>query len=252
MTKKRNGVIKLKRELGFLYRKIVFFFESYFEFVAFVVAVGLGLCWANTNYVQPFIANHGLQSAHDFLFSYLAVFQNLPVVGAVFRISWVNPHTYYFIGGVYGAIVGGYYVLMLLFNRQELWLNVQLIGLRNNLTEKTKDKIKHEVDENGNKKMTEINAYAEKTANRLVKRIYGLIDDDGRRVVVVPAGRSVDVMAVMKRRCEEHYVGWIHGNLKGDWPTDYTVEHAWLGEFYTMTEKTSHSKEKNTQVTITE
>lgn len=252
MTKKRNGVIKLKRELGFLYRKIVFFFESYFEFVAFVVAVGLGLCWANTNYVQPFIANYGLQSAHDFLFSYLAIFQNLPVVGAVFRISFVTPHTYYVIGGVYLVIVGGYYVLMLLFKRQELWLNIQLIGLRNNLTEKTKDKIKHEVDENGNEKMTEINAYAEKTANRLVKRIYGLVDDDGRRVVVVPAGRSVDVMAVMKRRCEEHYVGWIHGNLKGDWPTDYTVEHAWLGEFYTMTEKTSHSKEKNTQVTITE
>lgn len=252
MTKKRNGVIKLKRELGFLYRKIVFFFESYFEFVAFVVAVGLGLCWANTNYVQPFIANHGLQSAHDFLFSYLAVFQNLPVVGAVFRISWVSPHTYYFIGGAYGVIVGGYYVLMLLFNRQELFLNIQLIGLRKNLTEKTKDKIKHEVDENGNEKITEINAYAEKMANRLVRRIYGLIDDDGRRVVVVPAGRSVDVMAVMKRRCEEHYVGWVNGNLKGDWPTDYTVEHAWLGEFYTMTEKTSHKKEKNTQVTITE
>ena len=250
MTKKRNGVIKLKRELGFLYRKIVFFFESYFEFVAFVVAVGLGLCWANTNYVQPFIANHGLQSAHDFLFSYLAIFQNLPVVGAVFRISWVSPHTYYVIGGVYGAIVGGYYVLMLFFNRRELWLNMQLIGLRRNLKEKTKDKIKHEVDENGNEKITEINVYAEKMANRLVRRIYGLIDDDGRRVVVVPAGRSVDVMAVMKRRCEEHYVGWVNGNLKGDWPTDYTVEHAWLGEFYTITEKTSHKKEKNTQVTI--
>lgn len=252
MTKKRNGVIKLKRELGFLYRKIVFFFESYFEFVAFVVAVGLGLCWANTNYVQPFIANHGLQSAHDFLFSYLAIFQNLPVIGAVFRISWFSPHTYYVICGVYLVIVGGYYVLMLLFNRQELFLNIQLIGLRNNLTEKTKDKIKHEVDENGNEKITEINVYAEKMANRLVRRIYGLIDDDGRRVVVVPAGRSVDVMAVMKRRCEEHYVGWVNGNLKGDWPTDYTVEHAWLGEFYTITEKTSHKKEKNTQVTIEE
>lgn len=242
----------MKRELGFLYRKIVFFFESYFLFFAFVVGVGLTLCWADRNYVSPFIARHGLQSAHDFLFSYLAIFQNLPVIGAIFRISWVTPHTYYVIGGAYGVIVGGYYVLMLLFNRQELWLNVQLIGLRNNLTEKTKDKIKHEVDENGNEKITEINAYAEKMANRLVRRIYGLIDDDGRRVVVVPAGRSVDVMAVMKRRCEEHYVGWVNGNLKGDWPTDYTVEHAWLGEFYTITEKTSHKKEKNTQVTITE
>lgn len=242
----------MKREIGFLYRKIVFFFQSKFELCALIVAVGLGVCWANANYVQPFIASHGLQSFHDFVVSYLSVFQNLPVIGAVFRISWVSPHTYYVIGGAYGVIVGGYYVLMLLFNRQELFLNIQLIGLRKNLTEKTKDKIKHEVDENGNEKITEINAYAEKMANRLVRRIYGLIDDDGRRVVVVPAGRSVDVMAVMKRRCEEHYVGWVNGNLKGDWPTDYTVEHAWLGEFYTMTEKTSHKKEKNTQVTITE
>lgn len=243
----------MKREIGFLYRKIVFFFQSQFAFCAVIVAIGLGFCYFDKNYILPNIARSSvLQGVHDFLLSYVAIFQNLPVLGAIFRISWVTPHTYYVIGGVYVAIVGGYYALMLLLNKRELWLNIQLIGLRNNLKEKTKDKIKHEVDENGNEKMTEINAYAEKTANRLVKRIYGLVDDDGRCVVVVPAGRSVDVMAVMKRRCEEHYVGWIHGNLKGDWPTDYTVEHAWLGEFYTMTEKTSHSKEKNTQVTITE
>lgn len=243
----------MKREIGFLYRKIVFFFQSKFELCAVIVAIGLGFCYLDNNYILPNIARSSvLQGVHDFLLSYVAIFQNLPVLGAIFRISWVTPHTYYVIGGVYVAIVGGYYALMLLLNKRELWLNIQLIGLRNNLKEKTKDKIKHEVDENGNEKMTEINAYAEKTANRLVKRIYGLVDDDGRRVVVVPAGRSVDVMAVMKRRCEEHYVGWIHGNLKGDWPTDYTVEHAWLGEFYTMTEKTSHGKEKNTQVTITE
>lgn len=243
----------MKREIGFFYRKIVFFFQSQFAFCAVIVAIGLGFCYFDKNYILPNIARSSvLQGVHDFLLSYVAIFQNLPVLGAIFRISWVTPHTYYVIGGVYVAIVGGYYALMLLLNKRELWLNIQLIGLRNNLKEKTKDKIKHEVDENGNEKMTEINAYAEKTANRLVKRIYGLVDDDGRRVVVVPAGRSVDVMAVMKRRCEEHYVGWIHGNLKGDWPTDYTVEHAWLGEFYTMTEKTSHSKEKNTQVTITE
>lgn len=236
-----------------MYRKIVFFFQSKFELFAVITAIGLGLCYLDHKYILPGISSSSLlQGVHDFLFSYLAIFQNLPVIGAVFRISWVSPHTYYVIGGAYGVIVGGYYVLMLLFNRQELFLNIQLIGLRKNLTEKTKDKIKHEVDENGNEKITEINAYAEKMANRLVRRIYGLIDDDGRRVVVVPAGRSVDVMAVMKRRCEEHYVGWVNGNLKGDWPTDYTVEHAWLGEFYTMTEKTSHKKEKNTQVTITE
>lgn len=243
----------MKRELGFLYRKIVFFFQSKFELCAVITAIGLGLCYLDHKYILPGISSSSLlQGVHDFLFSYLAIFQNLPVIGAVFRISWVSPHTYYVIGGVYGAIVGGYYVLMLFFNRRELWLNMQLIGLRRNLKEKTKDKIKHEVDENGNEKITEINVYAEKMANRLVRHIYGLIDDDGRRVVVVPAGRSVDVMAVMKRRCEEHYVGWVNGNLKGDWPTDYTVEHAWLGEFYTITEKTSHKKEKNTQVTIEE
>lgn len=243
----------MKREIGFLYRKIVFFFQSQFALFAVIVAIGLGFCYFDKNYILPLIYRSSLLTGvHDFMVSYLSVFQNLPVVGAIFRISWVTPHTYYVIGGVYGAIVGGYYVLMLLFNRRELWLNIQLIGLRKNLTEKTKDKIKHEVDENGNEKITEINAYAEKMANRLVRRIYGLIDDDGRRVVIVPAGRSVDVMAVMKRRCEEHYVGWVNGNLKGDWPTDYTVEHAWLGEFYTITEKTSHKKEKNTQATITE
>lgn len=246
-------MIKLKRELGFLYRKIVFFFESYFEFVAFVVAVGLGLCWANTNYVQPFIANHGLQSAHDFLFSYLAIFQNLPVVGAVFRISWVNPHTYYFIGGVYGAIVGGYYLLMFIFNKRELWLNLQLWGVRHqfivgNLND---DKAK-KTEENGKQSISTMNIGAERTANRMVKRTYGMVDSDGRRVVVVPAGRSVDVVRATKEHCE-NVPAWVAGKLKGDWPTEFTVEYGWFGQFLTMTEKTAFSNKKsNNAVKIAE
>ena len=77
----------MKREIGFLYRKIVFFFQSQFAFCAVIVAIGLGFCYFDQNYILPVIYRSSLlKGVHDFLFSYLAIFQILPVIGAIFRI----------------------------------------------------------------------------------------------------------------------------------------------------------------------
>ena len=93
-------------------------------------------------------------------------------------------------------------------------------------------------EENGKQSISTMNIGAERTANRMVKRTYGMVHSDGRRVVIVPAGRSVDVAQAVKEHCENLPL-WVAGNLKGDWPTDLTIEYGWLGQFLTMTEKNS-------------
>lgn len=177
----------------------------------------------------------------------MAVFGNIPVVGYILAHLplLTNKATYVDIAMLIIAIVVAYYVLMFTFKRKELLLNFKLRPIRTQLQKSIVD------DPNTDPNTPNLNGITvqdEKKGNQLVRRSFGIVNDDGNRVVIVPCGRNYNIQSLVSQRCEQFVPNWIHSNLGGRW-NEPQLETNFFGQFYVVTEK---ENAKKAEVTIEE
>lgn len=177
----------------------------------------------------------------------MAVFGNVPVVGYVLAHLplLTEKATYVDIAMLIIAIVVVYYVLMFTFKRKELLLNFKLRSIRNQLQKSIVD------DPNADPNTPNLNGITvqdDKIGNKLVRRSFGIVDDNGNRVVIVPCGRRFNIQSLVCDRCNQFIPNWIHSNLGGRW-NEPQLETNFFGQFYVVEEK---ENVKKAEVTIEE
>lgn len=176
----------------------------------------------------------------------MAVFGNVPVVGYVLAHLplLTEKATYVDIAMLIIAIVVAYYVFMLIFKRKELVLNWKMRPIRTQLQKSIVDN--PNTDPN-TPNLNGITVLDEKKGNQLVRRSFGIVNDDGNRVVIVPCGRNYNIQSLVCDRCNQFTPNWIHSNLGGNW-NEPEIETNFFGQFYIVEEK-EHAQKADT-VTI--
>lgn len=238
--------MNVKRQFSYIRHLLGYYFKSALPFVAFLILIGLLF----TDKIYPLAVEEinrylpPLMSVPDRVMS---VFGSVPVVGDILAYLPLlkEKATYVDIAMLIIAIVVAYYVFMLVFNRKELLLNWKMRPIRTQLQKSVVD------DPNSDPNIPNLNgisALDEKQGNKLVRRSFGIINDDGNRVVIVPCGRKFNIQALVCDRCDQFMPNWINANLGGRW-NEPEIETNFFGQFYVVEEKESV---KNAEVTIEE
>ena len=238
--------MNVKRQFSYIRHLLCYNVKSALPFVAFFILFG----FIFTDKIYPLAVEeinrylNPLMSVPDRV---MAVFGNVPVVGYILAHLPLLTHktTYVDVAMLIVAIVVAYYVLMFTFKRKELLLNFKLRPIRTQLQKSIVD------DPNADPNTPNLNGITvqdEKKGNQLVRRSFGIVNDDGNRVVIVPCGRRFNIQALVSQRCEQFVPNWIHSNLGGNW-NEPQLETNFFGQFYVVTEK---ENAKKAEVTIEE
>lgn len=238
--------MNVKRQFSYIRHLAGYNFKSALPIVTFFVL--LGLLFSDKIYPLALMGiNHYLTPLMSVPDRVMAVFGNVPVVGYVLAHLPLLTHktTYVDVAMLIVAIVVAYYVLMFTFKRKELLLNFKLRPIRTQLQKSIVD------DPNADPNTPNLNGITvqdEKKGNQLVRRSFGIVNDDGNRVVIVPCGRRFNIQALVSQRCEQFVPNWIHSNLGGNW-NEPQLETNFFGQFYVVEEK---ENAKKAEVTIEE
>lgn len=238
--------MNVKRQFSYIRHLLGYYFKSALPFVAFLILIGLLF----TDKIYPLAVEEinrylpPLMSVPDRVMS---VFGSVPVVGDILAYLPLlkEKATYVDIAMLIIAIVVAYYVFMFIFKRQELVLNWKMRPIRNQLQKSVVD------NPNTDPNMPDLNGITiqdEKKGNQLVRRSFGIVNDDGNRVVIVPCGRNYNIQSLVQQRCEQFVPNWIHSNLGGNW-NEPEIETNFFGQFYVVEEK---ENAKKAEVTIVE
>lgn len=231
--------MNVKRQFDYIRHLLAYNFKSALPIVTFFVLLGFlfsdkiypSAVEEINRYLNP------LMSVPDRV---MAVFGNVPVVGYVLAHLLLLTHktTYVDIAMLIVTIVVAYYVFMITFKRKELLLNFKLRPIRNQLQKSVVD------NPNTDPNMPNLNGISvldEKKGNQLVRRSFGIVNDDGNRVVIVPCGRNYNIQSLVSQRCEQFVPNWIHSNLGGNW-NEPEIETNFFGQFYVVEEKENVKK----------
>lgn len=238
--------MNVKRQFSYIRHLAGYNFKSAMPFVTFFVL--LGFLFSDKIYPLALIViNHYLTPLMSVPDRVMAVFGSVPVVGyALAHLPLLTKKaTYLDIAMLIIAIVVAYYVFMFIFKRQELVLNWKMRPIRNQLQKSVVD------NPNTDPNMPDLNGITvqdEKKGNQLVRRSFGIVNDDGNRVVIVPCGRNYNIQSLVQQRCEQFVPNWIHSNLGGNW-NEPEIETNFFGQFYVVEEK---ENAKKAEVTIVE
>lgn len=238
--------MNVKRQFSYIRHLAGYNFKSAMPFVAFFILFG----FLFTDKIYPLAVEEinryltPLMSVPDRV---MAVFGSVPVVGyALAHLPLLTKKaTYVDIAMLIIAIVVAYYVFMFIFKRKELVLNWKMRPIRNQLQKSVVD------NPNTDPNMPDLNGITvqdEKKGNQLVRRSFGIVNDDGNRVVIVPCGRNYNIQSLVQQRCEQFVPNWIHSNLGGKW-NEPEIETNFFGQFYVVEEK---ENAKKAEVTIVE
>jgi hypothetical protein len=238
--------MNVKRQFSYIRHLLGYNVKSALPFVTFFVLLG----FLFSDKIYPLVLdeiNRYLTPLMGVPDRVMAVFGNVPVVGYVLAYLplLTKKATYVDIAMLIIAIVVAYYVLMFTFKRKELLLNFKLRPIRTQLQKSIVD------DPNADPNTPNLNGITvqdEKKGNQLVRRSFGIVNDDGNRVVIVPCGRRFNIQALVSQRCEQFVPNWIHSNLGGNW-NEPQLETNFFGQFYVVEEK---ENAKKAEVTIEE
>lgn len=231
--------MNVKRQFSYIRHLLGYHFKSALPFVAFLILIGLLF----TDKIYPLAVeeiNRYLTPLMGVPDRVMSVFGSVPVVGYILAYLplLTEKATYVDIAMLIIAIVVAYHVFMLIFKRKELVLNWKMRPIRTQLQKSIVDN--PNTDPN-TPNLNGITVLDEKKGNQLVRRSFGIVNDDGNRVVIVPCGRNYNIQSLVSQRCEQFVPNWIHSNLGGNW-NEPEIETNFFGQFYVVEEKENVKK----------
>lgn len=231
--------MNVKRQFSYIRHLLGYNVKSALPFVTFFIL--LGFVFSDKIYPLALMGiNHYLTPLMGVPDRVMLVLGSVPVVGYILAHLplLTEKATYVDIAMLIIAIVVAYYVFMFVFKRQELLLNWKMRPIRTQLQKSIVD------DPNADPNTPNLNGITvqdDKIGNKLVRRSFGIVDDNGNRVVIVPCGRRFNIQALVQQRCDQFISNWIHSNLGGNW-NEPEIETNFFGQFYVIEEKETVKK----------
>lgn len=231
--------MNVKRQFSYIRHLLGYNVKSALPFVTFFIL--LGFVFSDKIYPLALMGiNHYLTPLMGVPDRVMLVLGSVPVVGYILAHLplLTEKATYVDIAMLIIAIVVAYYVFMFVFKRQELLLNWKMRPIRTQLQKSIVD------DPNADPNTPNLNGITvqdDKIGNKLVRRSFGIVDDNGNRVVIVPCGRRFNIQALVQQRCDQFMSNWIHSNLGGNW-NEPEIETNFFGQFYVIEEKETVKK----------
>lgn len=231
--------MNVKRQFSYIRHLLGYNVKSALPFVTFFIL--LGFVFSDKIYPLALMGiNHYLTPLMGVPDRVMLVLGSVPVVGYILAHLplLTDKATYVDIAMLIIAIVVAYYVFMFVFKRQELLLNWKMRPIRTQLQKSIVD------DPNADPNTPNLNGITvqdDKIGNKLVRRSFGIVDDNGNRVVIVPCGRRFNIQALVQQRCDQFMSNWIHSNLGGNW-NEPEIETNFFGQFYVIEEKETVKK----------
>ena len=231
--------MNVKRQFSYIRHLLGYNVKSALPFVTFFIL--FGLLFSDKIYPLALMGiNHYLTPLMGVPDRVMSVLGSVPVVGCILAHLPLLTHktTYVDIAMLIVTIVVAYYVFMLLFKKKELVLNWKMRPIRTQLQKSIVD------DPNADPNTPNLNGISvldEKKGNQLVRRSFGIVNDDGNRVVIVPCGRRFNIQSLVQQRCDQFMPNWIHSNLGGNW-NEPEIETNFFGQFYIVEEKENAKK----------